>query len=123
MPNESLISREVVNWTLSDRRRRVEVRVGVAYGTDPHRTLQILKEVAAAQSGVLGTASIEATFETFGASSLDFVLQFWTDDFANAGALKSRVGLAVHDALVEAGIEIPFPQQDVHVKSMPASPG
>jgi small-conductance mechanosensitive channel len=117
VPNESLLSREVVNWTLSDRKRRVEVRVGVAYGTDLQRTLEVLRGVAAANSEVLRG---QVLFEGFGDSSLDFVLQFWAPDFAEAVRLKSVVGLQVHDALAEAGIEIPFPQRDVRVISMPS---
>ena len=113
----SLLSREVVNWTLSDLKRRVEVRVGVAYGTDLQRTLEVLRGVAAANSEVLRG---QVLFEGFGDSSLDFVLQFWAPDFAEAVRLKSVVGLQVHDALAEAGIEIPFPQRDVRVISMPS---
>ena len=116
VPNESLLSREVVNWTLSDRKRRVEVRVGVAYGTDLQRTLEVLRGVASANSEVLRG---NVLFEGFGDSSLDFVLQFWAPDFAEAVRLKSVVGLQVHDALAGAGIEIPFPQRDVRVISMP----
>jgi len=120
VPNESLISREVVNWTLSDRKRRVEVRVGVAYGTDPHRVLEILQTVAEAHHEVSKDAiPPRAAFMAFGESSLDFALQFWTSDFGEAGRIRSEVGLRVHDALTEAGIEIPFPQRDLHVKSLP----
>jgi small-conductance mechanosensitive channel len=120
VPNESLISREVVNWTLSDLKRRLEVKVGVAYGTDPKRVLAILHEVATEQRGVLRGPAPEAVFVGFGESSLDFALQFWTEDFADSKRLQSRLGLEVHDALVAAGIEIPFPQRDIHVKTMSA---
>jgi small-conductance mechanosensitive channel len=119
VPNEKLISREVVNWTLSDRKRRVEVKVSVAYGTDPHRVLEILRCVAQEHAEVTKDAVPSASFAAFGDSSLDFALQFWTSDFGEAGRIRSEVGLRVHDALTEAGIEIPFPQRDLHVKSLP----
>ncbi|UJR84592.1 Hypothetical protein I5071_66710 [Sandaracinus amylolyticus] len=120
VPNEKLISREVVNWTLSDRKRRVEVKVGVAYGTDPHRVLEILRRVAQEHAEVTKDGvPPSASFAAFGESSLDFALQFWTSDFGEAGRIRSEVGLRVHDALTEAGIEIPFPQRDLHVKSLP----
>ncbi|MDQ3036938.1 MAG: mechanosensitive ion channel, partial [Myxococcota bacterium] len=119
VPNESLISREVVNWTLSDRQRRVEVKVGVAYGTDPQRVISVIRAVADTHVTAVGGTEPNALFVGFGDSSLDFVLQFWTADFADAIRLRSEIGLRVHDALAEAGIEIPFPQRDIHVKSLP----
>lgn len=119
VPNESLISREVVNWTLSDRKRRVEVKVGVAYGTDPHRVVDILRKVAVEHRDPSVGAEPEVLFDAFGESSLDFTLQFWARSFAHSIELKSEVGLAVHDALVAAGIEIPFPQRDLHIKGGP----
>jgi len=125
VPNESLISREVVNWTLSDRRRRVEVKVGVAYGTDPHRVVDILRKVAIEHRDPSVGTDPEVLFEAFGESSLDFTLQFWARSFAHSIALKSEVGLAVHDALTEAGISIPFPRRDVHIlgESTPTGAG
>jgi small-conductance mechanosensitive channel len=122
VPNESLLSREVINWTLSDRKRRVRVKVGVAYGSDPHRVLEVLKRVAEAHAGVLRGPPPQVLFEGFGDSSLNFVLQFWIDaDFRTGLEIQSGVTIAVHDALKAEGIEIPFPQRDVHVKSLPAS--
>lgn len=123
VPNESLISREVVNWTLSDRKRRIRVKVGVAYGTDPKRVLAILERVAAEHAQVLRGPPPQAFFEGFGSSSLDFVLQFWTEEFTSGIEMQSKIGVAVHDALKAEGIEIPFPQHDVHVKSLPPIPG
>jgi potassium efflux system protein len=119
VPNESLIGREVVNWTLSDRKRRVTVNIGVAYGTDPERVLRILSEATESHADVLGGVPPVVAFEGFGASSLDFVVQFWTADFADAQRLKSEVGILVNRALTAAKIEIPFPQSDVHVRSLP----
>jgi small-conductance mechanosensitive channel len=119
VPNESLIGREVVNWTLSDRKRRVEVKVGVAYGTDPHRVVEILRNVALEHRDPQVTVDPEVLFDAFGESSLDFTLQFWARSFADSIELKSDVGLAVHDALTKEGIEIPFPQRDVRIVSQP----
>lgn len=118
VPNESLISRELVNWTLSDRKRRIDVKVGVAYGSDPHRVLEILRDVAASHADILGGTPPLVLFEGFGESSLDFVVRFWTADFADWLRLRSEVGIRVYDALAEAGIEIPFPQRDLHLRSV-----
>lgn len=104
VPNESLISREVVNWTLSDRRRRVEVKVATAHGTNPHDALAILRRVVFERANVVEGAEPRVLFDGFGAGSLDFTIQFWTETFADAVRLRSEVGLAVHDALHSAGI-------------------
>lgn len=121
VPNESLISRELVNWTLSDRKRRVQIKIGVAYGTDPKRAMEIIKGVADTHVGKVGDAAPNANFEGFGESSLDFTLEFWTADYVDARQLRSDIGLKLHEALAEAGIEIPFPQRDLHIKSVPDS--
>jgi small-conductance mechanosensitive channel len=121
VPNGQLISSEVVNWTLSDRLRRLEVDIGVAYGTDPKPVLEILVDAAKGQSGVLPDPEPHSLFRGFGDSSLDFTLRFWTADFENFLRVKSQVTVAVNDAIVEAGIEIPFPQRDLHVRSVEPS--
>jgi potassium efflux system protein len=119
VPNGNLISSEVVNWTLSDQRRRVRVEVGVAYGTDPHRTMEILKAVAIEHREVLKYPEPSVVFLEFGDSSLNFRLMFWTATFDEFFRIRSEVYVAVHDALKEAGITIPFPQRDLHLKSLP----
>ena len=124
VPNETLIGREVVNWTLSDRKRRVQIDVGVAYGTDPRRVIEVVLAAVRSHTGVLtketGGSDPSVRFTAFGPSSLDFAVGFWTAEHDQATALKSEVGILVLDALVKAGIEIPFPQQDVRVVGLPA---
>lgn len=120
VPNESLISREVINWTLSDRKRRVAIKVGVAYGADPHHVLEVLRGVVVASRDVIQLERARVLFEGFGESSLDFIVQFWAGSFEDSIRLKSEVGIAMFDALAAAGIEIPFPQREVRVVSMPA---
>lgn len=122
IPNANLISNEVVNWTLSDRMRRIEIPVGVAYGTDPNQVLGILKTIARNHEHVLSTPEPFVLFNGFGESSLDFELRFWTADFNTWMELKTNITLIIHDALKEAGIEIPFPQRDLHIKSKDAAP-
>ncbi|NIN72162.1 MAG: mechanosensitive ion channel [Gemmatimonadetes bacterium] len=121
VPNGDLITGRVTNWTLSDRLRRIEVAVGVAYGTDPHRVRELLLEVARAQPDCLDDPEPFVLFQGFGASSLDFSLRFWTANFENWFRIQSEATFAVHDALKEAGITIPFPQRDLHLKSIDAA--
>ena len=121
VPNGNLISSEVVNWTLSDQRRRVRVEVGVAYGTDPHRIMEILKTVAVEHGEVLKYPEPSVVFLEFGQSSLNFRLMFWTATFDDFFRIRSEVYVAVSDALQEAGVTIPFPQRDLHLKNLPES--
>jgi small-conductance mechanosensitive channel len=116
VPNSNLISNEVINWTLSSVRRRVDIPVGVAYGTEPERVLSLLIEVAAAHSGVTRNPKPEAYFLGFGESALNFELRFWTYQ-EEWFRLKSDVAVGLTKALREANIEIPFPQRELHIRS------
>lgn len=116
VPNASLISNRLINWTLSSKRRRLEFPVGVAYGNDPKRVIDILKETAGTHPKVLNNPGTGAIFRGFGESSLDFSARFWVADFSDAVRVRSEVAVAICDALAEAGIEIPFPQREVHVR-------
>jgi len=117
VPNAHLVSNDVINWTLSDRRRRLLVSVGVTYGTDPERVLDILRTVAADHEKVLTDPTPWALFTGFGESSLDFELRIWVLQFDDGMQVASDVSVALNRALAEAGIEIPFPQRDLHFKS------
>jgi len=121
VPNANLISNEVTNWTLSDKRRRMEILVGVAYGTNPRKVQELLLNVARADERLLENPAPSVLFLGFGDSSLDFSLRAWTDDFDNFVAIRSDLTLAVHDAIYAAEIEIPFPQRDLHLRSIDAN--
>jgi len=121
VPNSNLISNEVINWTLSSVRRRVDIPVGVAYGTEPERVLSLLIEVAAAHSGVTRNPKPEAYFVGFGDSALNFELRFWT--YEDWFRLKSDVAVGLTKALQEANIEIPFPQRELHIRSVGGATG
>lgn len=123
VPNASLITNNVVNWTLSDRLRRIEIDVGVAYGSDPTRVQEILLEVAKGHPEVLADPEPLALFEGFGESSLDFSLRCWTAGFDRFLAIRSEIRTGIHAALRNAGIAIPFPQRDLHIKSVAPGAG
>jgi small-conductance mechanosensitive channel len=118
VPNGNLISSEVINWTLSDRQRRLDIHVGVEYGTDPEQVIELLNTTGAKYEGILQNPAPTTLFLGFGDSSLNFQLRVWT---AESGflKLKSDITVAVNNALKEAGITIPFPQRDLHVKQPP----
>ena len=117
VPNGNLISEQLINWTLSDQRRRGEVRVGVAYGTDPQKVLDLLLEAAESNERVLDHPKPWAIFLGFGDSSLDFRLLFWIADADTRLTIQSQVAVTVNRMIKEAGIEIPFPQRDLHLRS------
>jgi len=122
VPNGNLISNELVNWTLTDPKRRVEVAVGVEYGTNIEQVLQILRDCAHAHSEVLTDPEPLAVFTSFGESSLDFRLLFWIATAEHRRLqIQSDIAVLVNNALEEAGIKIPFPQRDLHVKTVDPS--
>jgi len=119
VPNGSLLAQRLTNWTRSDRHRRIEIPVGVAYGTDPARVIEILGGVAHDHARMLADSPPQALFQGFGDSSLDFLLRAWVADNDDWVQLRSDLAVAVHQSLAEAGIEIPFPQRDLHVRTLP----
>jgi len=116
VPNGNLISNDLINWTFSDRVKRREVKVGVAYGTDPHKVMELLFDVTSKNENVLPFPKPWPLFEGFGESSLNFRILFWVN-FDQGMTVKSKVAMDIYDALADAGIQIPFPQTDLHVKS------
>ena len=117
IPNGQLVAEPLVNWTLSDRRRRITLPVGAAYGSDAERVIAILLEVARSNPRVLAEPAPSAVFMGFGESSCDFQLFAWTDSFDDWVHTRSELAMALGRALHEAGIEIPFPQREVHLRS------
>jgi small-conductance mechanosensitive channel len=116
VPNDDLISARLVNWTLSDLDRRVIIPIGVAYGTDPNEVLTILRRVASENDRVLRSPEPQALFRAFGESSLDFELRFHVEA-SGVVEVPSELHLAITEAFAEAGITIPFPQRDLHLRS------
>ena len=118
VPNGVLLNEKLINWTLSDMDRRLDVNVGVAYGTDPRKVLELLMEVTTTTEGVATEPAPTILFVGFGASSLDFSIRAWTNNFGDWVKIRSNLTVRVHDAIVAAGIEIPFPQQDLHLRTV-----
>lgn len=116
VPNGNLISNNLINWTLKDIYRRMDIRIGVAYGTDPDQVLGIMTEVAEEHTRVKKKPVPRAYFIGFGDSSLDFRLLAWVNIDYRLGT-ESEINTTISRKLAEAGIEIPFPQQDLHIRS------
>ena len=116
VPNADLISEKVTNWTLTHSRRRMIIPVGVAYGTDPEKAAQLIVAVANDHKHVDARPEPACLFTGFGDSALEFELRAWasTSSFVN---VASDLRFAIVKTLAEAGIEIPFPQRDLHLRT------
>ena len=121
IPNGELIGTKFINWTLSDRLRRISIPVNVAYGTDPNQVVEILLGVSRQHPGILAYPAPVAIFDRFADSALNFTLLCWSS-VDQWFVTRSELTIAVNNAFYEARIEIPFPQQDVHIH-WPGGPG
>jgi potassium efflux system protein len=114
VPNKEFITGRVMNWTLSNSLNRVVISVGIAYGSDTEKALELLLKVAREHPIVLEDPAPLATFEAFGENALSFVLRCYLPNFDNWVINKTDLHLAIDKAFREAGITIAFPQSDVH---------
>ncbi|MGX5818322.1 mechanosensitive ion channel family protein [Chitinophaga lutea] len=115
VPNGDLLSQHITNWTLTSRMRRVELFVGVAYGTDLQQAAKLLGDVVRNQEGVQSIPEPLILLHKLNDSSVDFRLLFWAD-IGTWIITKSDLLAAIYDTLAANNIEIPFPQQDVHIR-------
>ncbi|CUH98660.1 mechanosensitive ion channel family protein [Leisingera aquaemixtae] len=122
IPNEDLITTQVVNWSHSDRFVRLDLTFGTAYGDDPHKVRKIAIEAASSVNRVLqyGSKKPVCHITGFGDSSVDYVLRFWIDDpTGGLTNIRGNVFLALWDAFQAQGISIPFPQREVRMLNDP----
>ncbi len=118
IPNKDVITGRVLNWTLSDQVNRVQIKVGVAYGTDIQRATELLLGAARNHAQVLADPPPMVTFEAFGNSALEFVLQCFLPNLDNRPMVIHELHVAIDRAIRENGIEIAYPQQDIHVRTL-----
>lgn len=118
VPNSDLISQKVTNWTLSSEQSRVVIPVGVAYGSDVQLVLKILKDSGCRHPKVLKSPEPSVLFTEFGDSSLNFQLRVWIADANGRLQIKSDLLQTIDDQFRLAGVEIPFPQRDLHLRSI-----
>lgn len=116
IPNESLISNEVINLSYSNSQQLLKAEVGVAYGGDPRQAIALMEQAARSVPRVLKDPAPAARLAAFGDSSVNLFVGFWIDDPENGTAnVRSDVLLAIWDAFQQAGIQIPFPQREVRM--------
>jgi len=118
IPNEDLITQRVINWSFTDELVRLKVPIGVSYREDPHQCIALCLDAASSIDRVLQDPAPVCLLMGFGDSSVDLELRFWICDPANGVSnIRSMVLLAVWDSFKANGIEIPYPQRDLHIRS------
>ncbi len=118
VPNGDLLSQQLINWTLSDKKRRIEIAVGVAYGSDLQKVKSVIEEVLTHEK-VLKVPSPRVLMDNFGDSSVDFRVLFWVETIDIWLDMKAEIMLAIYLAFQENEIEIPFPKRDLYLKGFP----
>ena len=121
VPNSEFLDGRVTNWTANDRSVRMSIPFGVSYGSDPEHVRSVVFQVAQQHPDVLDEPELDVIFTGFGDSSLDFAVRVWTSNQVRTpGKIASQLYFGLFAALKKEGIEIPFPQRDLHLKSAPA---
>jgi len=122
VPNSHFIEETVINWSHHDPKVRFRVPIGVAYGSDVEKVRELLLEVAQEHPQALKEPAPSVFFESFGDSALNFQLIVWSKEMSwRPSRFRSDLNFAIERKLREARIEIPFPQRDVHVRTLPSS--
>lgn len=118
IPNDKLMTDVIVNYSLSTPHLRVRIPFGVSYDADPVAVARLAEAVAAKEPLLSNYQEPETRFSGYGDNSIDFELRVWIDlRKVTAGKVRSRLYFALFEALKQAGIEIPFPQRDLHIRS------
>lgn len=117
VPNSQFTSSNIVNWSYGDLRIRLDIDVGVSYGSDLDLVLRSLKEVALECPKVLKDPEPEVLLREFGESSWNMRLRLWIDNPTGHHQIRSDINCAIVRKFRENGVEIPFPQRDLHVRS------
>ncbi|KAB2847875.1 MAG: mechanosensitive ion channel family protein, partial [Hyphomicrobiaceae bacterium] len=118
IPNAELIQGRVKNWTLHDPVGRVRLQVGIDYACDPGKARQIMLDLAGAHPAVLKIPAPSVGFDNFGPSSVDLSLRVFVADVTSGGGVRTDLAFQVLEAFKGAGISVPFPQSDVHLRSV-----
>ncbi|WP_417514245.1 mechanosensitive ion channel domain-containing protein [Marinobacter sp.] len=119
IPNKTFVTQDLTNWTLSDPITRVILRVGVAYGSDVDKVQEILTRVARSNERVVDDPAPAVFCVGLADSSINFEVRVFVKDLLDIMPLSHEIHASITRALMEAGISIPFPQRDIHVRTLP----
>ncbi len=124
IPNTDFITGTVVNWSRGDETIRLRCSIGVSYDADIHRVMDLLKEIAAENEGVLEDPAPQVILTEYGDSSINFELRVWVESPRERVSVRHEINVAIRDRFEEEDVEIPFPQRDLHLRSsVPLSRG
>jgi len=115
IPNKSFITGTLINWTLSDTVNRVIITVGVGYGSDTKQAMEIMRQIAIEHPDILDDPAPRITFELFGDNSLNLLMRGYLNDIDKRLTVITELHQEILERFREAGIEIAFPQRDVHL--------
>ncbi|QDV51392.1 mechanosensitive ion channel domain-containing protein [Gimesia fumaroli] len=115
VPNREFITGKLLNWTLTDSVNRITITVGVAYGTDTNQATDLAMKIITNHKRVLSDPIPSITFESFGDSTLDLTIRAYLPDLENRLLVIHELHTTIHEEFNKAGIEIAFPQRDVHL--------
>ena len=118
VPNGALLTDKFTNWTLRDRGKRMDVDVGIAYGTDAALAIRVLEQATRETPKVAAEPAPAVLFLGLGESALNFSVRAWTDEFDDSAIVRSDLVTRLYSALAAAGIEIPFPQRDITLRAV-----
>jgi len=118
IPNSKLLENEVINYSYGDPKIRLRIPVGIAYGSDVDKATRVMLDAARDNDHILKTPPPKTWFREFGDSSLNFMLLCWIPNAAAKFDVISEVNHAIDRGFRESGIEIPFPQRDLHLRSV-----
>ena len=123
IPNENLVTSDVINWSYSDKQVRVRIPVQISYDDDPEQAMVIMQEAAYANDRVLRIPAPAVRLMAFADSGIALELRVWlTDPEEGVGNVRSDINLAIWRGFKEAGITIPYPQRDVHLRQADTQP-
>ncbi|HQV35397.1 MAG: mechanosensitive ion channel [Flavobacterium sp.] len=117
IPNGDLLNQHMTNWTMGSAKRRYEINIGVAYGTDLKLTKSLIEKVLSEHALVLKNPAPMVWFTIFNDSSIDFTIKYWVPHFNYGNDVKSDLIIAIDEIFKANNIVIPFPQQDIHIQT------
>ncbi|MFN9413503.1 MAG: mechanosensitive ion channel family protein, partial [Pirellula sp.] len=121
IPNKDLVTGRLLNWTLSDSTNRIVIQVGIAYESDPELACSLIREVCLSHPNVMQEPAPTAFFEQFGDSTLNINVRFFLAKLDLRLPTRHELLVSIRNRFAESGIEIAFPQRDLHIKSIPPS--
>ncbi len=119
IPNKDLITGKLLNWTLSDTTNRIQIRVGVAHGSDTEEACRILREIISNHANIMKDPAPSVSFDNFGEGSLDLTIRAFLANLDVRLDTVHQVHTQIYMRLRAAGIEIAYPQRDLHIRSFP----